>query len=158
MQAIGDRCEIIWNAALISACPSLTVTQWDNVIRHIGGIQVKRLNIFAVVLHHPGYLQKRAGFHAACCTNLLRPVVDRFEEPLRNDTLFPFYDICRTCIFVIAATSHCDWSTSKICPPLNWRQWNTSDGVNSYYAAPGIQALNGDNCCACSSSYDHQPS
>ena len=46
MQAIGDRCEIIWNAALISACPSLTVTQWDNVIRHIGGIQVKRLNIF----------------------------------------------------------------------------------------------------------------
>ena len=60
MQAIGDRCEIIWNAALISACSSLTVTQWDNVIRHIRGIQVKRLNIFAVVLDHPGYLQKRA--------------------------------------------------------------------------------------------------
>ena len=100
----------------------------------------------------------KTSFHAACCTNLLRPRVDRLEEPLRNDTLFPFYDICRTCMFVIAATSHCDWSTLKICPPLNWRQWNTSDGVNSYYAAPGIQALNGDNCCPCSSTYDHQPS
>ena len=80
------------------------------------------------------------------------PVVDRLEEPLRNDTLFPFYDI-----YVVHVCSSSQPLATAI-GQLRKYVHHSIGGVNSYYAAPGIQALNGDNFCPCSSSYDHQPS